>query len=468
MDSAFQRRNCGLSCFPEKMPSVFIKTYGCQMNERDSEAVAAQLVAKGYELAPSEKTADVILLNTCSVRDFAEQKAIGKMQNLAAEVRKNRPNVVLGFMGCMAQSRGQELIDKLPDVDLVLGTQKFHRTADYLEEIISGARKKIVDVDAEEKSEATIREHLLNGNSQKSVSAFVSIMQGCNQYCTFCIVPYTRGEERSRTISDIVNECRELVSRGVKEITLLGQIVTSYGKRDIPIQNGKSAFVQLLDAVHEIEGLERIRFTSPHPKGYGDDLIEAYARLPKLCESAHIPVQSGSDRVLKLMHRGYTREKFLGIIKKLRAAKPKIGITTDIIVGFPGETENDFEETLSLAREVEFDNAYIFKYSPRRDTPAAEMPDQVPQKIREERNQRLLETINEIGARKYESFVGRQTQILVEGPSKKNAARMAGRTRCNKIVLFDGAERHRGQIMDLKITRAGSFTLYGDPAILNL
>ncbi len=438
------------------------------MNERDSEAVAAQLVAKGYELAPSEKTADVILLNTCSVRDFAEQKAIGKMQNLAAEVRKNRPNVVLGFMGCMAQSRGQELIDKLPDVDLVLGTQKFHRTADYLEEIISGARKKIVDVDAEEKSEATIREHLLNGNSQKSVSAFVSIMQGCNQYCTFCIVPYTRGEERSRTISDIVNECRELVSRGVKEITLLGQIVTSYGKRDIPIQNGKSAFVQLLDAVHEIEGLERIRFTSPHPKGYGDDLIEAYARLPKLCESAHIPVQSGSDRVLKLMHRGYTREKFLGIIKKLRAAKPKIGITTDIIVGFPGETENDFEETLSLAREVEFDNAYIFKYSPRRDTPAAEMPDQVPQKIREERNQRLLETINEIGARKYESFVGRQTQILVEGPSKKNAARMAGRTRCNKIVLFDGAERHRGQIMDLKITRAGSFTLYGDPAILNL
>jgi tRNA-2-methylthio-N6-dimethylallyladenosine synthase len=450
------------------MPSVFIKTYGCQMNERDSEAVAAQLIAKGYELAPSEKTADVILLNTCSVRDFAEQKAIGKMQNLAADVRKNRPDVVLGFMGCMAQSRGQELIDKLPDVDLVIGTQKFHRTADYLEEIISGAREKIVDVDAEEKSEATIREHLLNGNSQKSVSAFVSIMQGCNQYCTFCIVPYTRGEERSRTIPDIVAECRELVSRGVKEITLLGQIVTSFGKRDIQNQNGKSAFVQLLEAVHEIENLERIRFTSPHPKGYGDDLIEAYARLPKLCESAHIPVQSGSDRVLKLMHRGYTREKFLGIIEKLRAAKPEIGITTDIIVGFPGETEKDFEETLSLAREVEFDNAYIFKYSPRRDTPAAEMPDQVPQKIREERNQRLLETINEIGARKYENFIGRQTQILVEGPSKKNAARMSGRTLCNKIVLFDGTERHRGQIMDLKITRAGSFTLYGDPAIVNL
>jgi tRNA-2-methylthio-N6-dimethylallyladenosine synthase len=468
------------------MPGVFIKTYGCQMNERDSEAVAAQLVAKGYTLAPSEAVADVILLNTCSVRDFAEQKAIGKMQNIAADVRKNRPDVVLGFMGCMAQSRGQELIDRLPDVDLVLGTQKFHHAADYLDEILAGRRDKIVDVAAEPGSEATIREHLLNGNAQKSVTALVSIMQGCNQYCTFCIVPYTRGEERSRSIPDIVAECRQLVSQGVKEITLLGQIVTSYGKRERwsssfslsglssspdtlkrELQpSAKSPFVQLLDAVHEIEGLERIRFTSPHPKGYGDDLIQAYARLPKLVESAHLPVQSGSDRVLKLMHRGYTRERFLGIIKKLRRAKPDIGITTDIIVGFPGETEEDFEQTLSLCREVQFDNAYIFKYSPRRDTPAAGMPDQVPLKIREERNHRLLETINEIGKRKYDAFVGRRTQILVEGPSKKNSARLAGRTRCNKIVVFEGAERHRGQLLDVKITRAGSFTLYGDPAIL--
>jgi len=467
------------------MPSVFIKTYGCQMNERDSEAVAAQLVAKGYSLAPSENVADVVLLNTCSVRDFAEQKAIGKMQNIAADVRKNRPDVVLGFMGCMAQSRGQELIDKLPDVDLVLGTQKFHRAADYLDEIISGAREKIVDVAEEQGSEATIRDHLLNGSAKTSVSAFVSIMQGCNQYCTFCIVPYTRGEERSRTIPDIVAECRELVARGVKEITLLGQIVTSYGKRekrdewqetsDATISplvtrhpSPATPFVQLLDAVHEIDGLERVRFTSPHPKGYGDDLIDAYARLPKLVESAHLPVQSGSDRVLKLMHRGYTRERFLGIIQRLRRARPEIGITTDIIVGFPGETEEDIEKTLSLAREVEFDNAYIFKYSQRRDTPAAAMPDQVPQKIREERNRRLLEVVNEIAARKYKKFVGRQVQILVEGPSRKNPARMTGRTRCNKIVLFDGGDRHRGQLMDVKITRAGSFTLYGDPAIVNL
>ncbi|HEY2082744.1 MAG TPA: radical SAM protein, partial [Verrucomicrobiae bacterium] len=213
------------------MPSVFIKTYGCQMNERDSEAVAAQLVAKGYTLVKSEALADVVLLNTCSVRDMAEQKALGKMKAMVGVARKQRPNQIFGFMGCMAQSRGQELIDRLPDVDLVIGTQKFHRTADYLDEILAGRRDKVVDVAAEEKSEATIREHLLNGNAQKSVTAYVSIMQGCNQYCTFCIVPYTRGEERSRSIPDIVAECRELVGRGVKEITLLGQIVTSYGRR---------------------------------------------------------------------------------------------------------------------------------------------------------------------------------------------------------------------------------------------
>jgi len=451
------------------MPSVYIKTYGCQMNERDSEAVAAQLVAKGYSLAPSESTADVILLNTCSVRDAAEQKAVGKMQTLAAEVRRHRPGVVLGFMGCMAQSRGRQLIDKLPDVDLVIGTQKFHRTADYLDDIFAGKLAKVVDVAAEAGSEATIREHLLNGSAtDKSVTAFVSIMQGCNQYCTFCIVPYTRGGERSRSIPDIVAECRELVSRGVKEITLLGQIVTSYGKRDLPVNDGKSAFVQLLEAVHEIDGLERIRFTSPHPKGYGDDLVEAYCRLPKLVESAHLPVQSGSDRMLKLMHRGYTRERYLGIIEKLRRARPQMGVTTDIIVGFPGETEADFEETLSLARQVEFDNAFVFKYSPRKDTPAAAMPGQLPQEVKEERNARLLEVINEIGARHYAAYVGRQVEILVEGPSKRNPARMMGRTRSNKIVLFEGSERHRGQIMDLKINRAGSFTLYGDPAIINM
>ncbi|MBI5774967.1 MAG: tRNA (N6-isopentenyl adenosine(37)-C2)-methylthiotransferase MiaB [Verrucomicrobia bacterium] len=482
------------------MPSVFIKTYGCQMNERDSEAVAAQLVAKGYALAPSESVADVILLNTCSVRDNAEQSAINKMENLAGQTRRRRPEVVLGFLGCMAQSRGRELIDRLPDVDLVLGTQKFHRAAEYLDELLAGTRDKIVDVAEEAGSEATIKEHLLHGRNANGanganggghrpplqVTAFVSIMQGCNQYCTFCIVPYTRGAERSRTIPDIVAECRELVARGVREITLLGQIVTSYGRRNFSslapnggegrgegadaqqrVPTGKSAFVQLLEAVHDIEGLERIRFTSPHPKGYGDDLVEAYTRLPKLVESAHLPVQSGSDRILKLMHRGYTRERFTGIIGKLRRAQPGIGLTTDIIVGFPGETEADFEDTLSLAREVEFDNSYVFKYSPRRDTPAAAMPGQLPEEIIEERHARLLELINAIALRKYAAYAGRRVQILVEGPSRKNPARLEGRTRSNKIVVFDGGARHIGQVMDVRIERASNFTLYGDPAILN-
>lgn len=450
------------------MPSVYIKTYGCQMNERDSEAVAAQLVAKGYTLAASEHIADVVLLNTCSVRDNAEQTALGKMKAIAGDLRRSRPEVVLGFMGCMAQSRGKELVDRLPDVDLVLGTQKFHRAADYVDDLLSGRREKVVDTDAEQGSEATIREHVLNGKGGKAVTAFVSIMQGCNQYCTFCIVPHTRGQERSRTIPDIVAECHQLVDQGVKEITLLGQIVTSYGKREVPVSDGKSGFVQLIEAVHGIERLERIRFTSPHPKGYGNDLVEAYGRLPKLVESAHLPVQSGSNRVLKLMHRGYTRERFLEIIGKLRAVRPNIGLTTDIIVGFPGETEADFEETLSLCREVEFDNAFLFKYSQRKNTPAAAMPDQLTQEVIEKRHARILELINTIGARRYTDLVGRRMQILVEGPSKKNAARMMGRTRCNRIVVFDGGERHRGEVMEVGILKTGSFTLYGDPAIVNL
>jgi tRNA-2-methylthio-N6-dimethylallyladenosine synthase len=424
--------------------------------------VAAQLVAKGYSLAPTEATADVILLNTCSVRDLAEQKALRKMENIIGETRRRRPDVVLGFMGCVAQTRGQELIDRLPDVDLVVGTQRFHHTAEYLDDIFAGRRDKVVEIAEEEGSEGAIHEHLLSGNGRKSVAAFVSIMQGCNQYCTFCIVPHTRGAERSRAIPEIVAECRELVTRGVKEITLLGQIVTSFGRGDIPVKEGKSPFVQLLEAVNALDGLDRIRFTSPHPKGYGDDLVEAYGRLGKLAESAHIPVQSGSDRVLKLMHRGYTRERFLGIIEKLRRVKPGIGISTDFIVGFPGETEEDFQQTLSLAQEVGFDQAFVFKYSQRRDTPAADLPDQVSQAVKEERNQQLLEVVNTHGAQHHQKFVGRQVQILVEGPSKRNPARMTGRTRCNKIVLFDASPRHCGRLLDVKIQRAGSFTLYGE------
>ncbi|MCS7089136.1 MAG: MiaB/RimO family radical SAM methylthiotransferase [Verrucomicrobiota bacterium] len=469
------------------MPSVYIKTYGCQMNVRDSEAVAAQLLARGYTLATSEDQADIVLLNTCSVRDHAEQTALNKMRSLAADLRRTGREVILGFLGCMAQSRGEELLQQLPAVDLVLGTQKLHRTADYLDELLRGVRTKVVDTRPEPGSESAIREHLAAADGSAPVTAYVSIMQGCNQHCTFCIVPQTRGPERSRPISDIVAECRQLAARGVKEIMLLGQIVTSYGRR--PGLNGRpgwlgageawpqpqtvsgselSPFVRLLEAVHTIDGIERIRFTAPHPKGYGDDLIHAYGRLPKLVESAHVPVQSGSNRILKLMRRGYTRERFLEIIRKLRAVQPGIGLSTDIIVGFPGETEEDFQQTLALCQEVEFDQVFLFKYSPRRNTPAASMPDALPPTVIEERHARAAELINAIARRRYAAMVGKTVQILVEGPSKKNPHRMMGRTRCNKIVVFEGSPRHRGQLMDVRIVRAGSYTLYGDPAIVGL
>jgi len=452
------------------MPSVFIKTYGCQMNERDSEAVSAQLLARGYSLAPSETEADVVLLNTCSVRDMAEQKALSKMQNVIGVDRKRGGRQILGFLGCMAQSRGGELIEQLPDVDLVLGTQKTHRTGEYLDALLAGSAAKVVDTAEEAGSESAIREHLGHGvgNDSRPVTAFVSIMQGCNQHCTFCIVPSTRGEERSRPMDDIVAECRELAARGVREITLLGQIVTSYGRRMYPVQDGRSAFVQLIEAVHAIDGIDRIRFTSPHPKGYGDDLVEAYGRLPKLVESAHLPVQSGSDRLLKLMHRGYTRQRFLEIIGKLRAVRPGIGLSTDIIVGFPGETEEDFQETVSLCREVQFDQAFLFKYSRRRDTPAAEMPGQLPEEVIEDRHQRLLAEINRMALAKFEAHVGGLVEVLVEGPSHCNPARFEGRTRTNKLAVFEGSPRHHGQILDLRIERVGSFTLYGNPAIVGL
>lgn len=451
------------------MASVFIKTYGCQMNERDSEAVASQLSDNGFDLAPSEKAADVILLNTCSVRDMAEQKAIGKMQNLVAESKRDKPQQILGFLGCMAQSRGEELVKNIPGVKLVLGTQKFHRAPEYLEQIMNGSRASVVDTEDEKGSESTIRQHLPAAHGTKqAVTAFVSIMQGCNQHCSFCIVPYTRGRERCRPIEEIVEECRDLVQKGVREVTLLGQIVNSYGKRDIPIIDGKSGFVQLLEAVHEIEGLQRIRFTSPHPKGYGLDLVDAYRRLPKLCESAHIPLQSGSNRLLKIMRRQYTRERFLELVSQLREAQPDIGLSTDIIVGFPGETEEDFQQTVELVEQVGFDQAFIFRYSKRVDTPAASMDGQLSEAVKEERNQHLLKVMNRIGEKRFNKFIGQSPEVLVLGPSRKNPARLEGRTRCHKIVVFEGPERLIGQLVPVKIERVGSFTLYGDPAIHNV
>ena len=449
------------------MPKFFIKTYGCQMNERDSEQVAYSLIARGYERADSEQEADVVLLNTCSVRDMADQKALGKM-GMLGRIANERPDVVFGFLGCMAQARGASLLKNLPHVDLVVGTQKFHRVADYVDDALErkltramdDPRFSIVDVDEEADSQSTIRHQQL---APKQATAFVSIMQGCNMHCTFCIVPQTRGAERSRTIEQILAEVRELVSRGVKEVTLLGQIVNLYGRHEFPKIGNKSPFVQLLDAVHEIEGLQRLRFTSPHPIGFREDLIDAYGRLPKLVDHLHLPVQSGSDRVLKAMHRTYTAEKYADLVRQVRDARKGIALTTDIIVGFPGETEDDFNQTCALVEEIKFDNAFVFRYSPRRDTPAAGMADQVDERIKERRNHHLLEIVNESARRINEFLVGRTLEVLCEGPSKTNRSRLMGRTRTNKIVLFEGPEEFVGVLVDVRIERATGFSLYGTP-----
>jgi tRNA-2-methylthio-N6-dimethylallyladenosine synthase len=454
------------------MPSFYIKTYGCQMNERDSDQVARQLQLRGYTKAEHEREADVILLNTCSVRDMAEQKAIDKMHNIKSLKKKNSA-LILGFMGCMAQSRGAELTKLVPGVDLVVGTQKYHRVADHIETLLlrknpdmDNLRAPVVDTATEEGSQNTIRDHT---EEKTGVSAFVSIMQGCNMHCTFCIVPYTRGSERSRPLTDIVTEVRELVSRGVKEVTLLGQIVNLYGRHEFPKENDRSPFVQLLYALEEVEGLERIRFTSPHPIGYRSDLIDAFRDLEKLCEHVHLPLQSGSTRILKAMHRTYSADQYRRLTHKIREACPEVALTTDVIVGFPGETEEDYQMTRSLVQEVAFDNAFIFRYSERRGTPAAGLPDQVEEEVKEARNQDLLRVIDESAMKKAALLQGQIVEILVEGASKTNAMRYSGRMRDNKLVIIPAERRHLGQILPVRITKyTNGFTFYGDPAIHNL
>ena len=451
------------------MPSVFIKTYGCQMNVRDSEQVARDLAGRGYDLVEHEDHADVVLLNTCSVRDMAEQKAIGKMQTLEGR-KKHRQHQVIGFLGCMAQSRGASILDDLPDVDLVIGTQKFHETGRYVDDLFRQRQEspgvkpaRIVDVAEETGSQNTIRDHLLAPNQ---VTAFVSIMQGCNMHCTFCIVPSTRGAERSRPIAEIVAEVESLVRQGVKEVTLLGQIVNLYGRHEFPAVEGRSPFAQLLRAVCAVPGLQRVRFTSPHPIGFKDDLVACFRDLPQLCEHVHLPLQSGSDRILKAMHRAYTRAGYLRLIEKLRAANPRIAFTTDVIVGFPGETEDDFRQTCELIREVAFDNAFIFRYSPRRDTPAATMEGQLPEVVKMERNQILLRILDQIADGRMKELLGREDEILVEGESRTNPARFQGRTRTNRLVLIEANERWRGELLPVRLTESTGFTYYAEPVLM--
>ena len=445
------------------MKRVFIKTYGCQMNERDSELVEYDLIKNGYELASNEEGADIVLLNTCSVREQAEQKAIGKANHIISKNTKTK-NVKLGILGCMAQNRGSDLIQDIRGVNLIAGTQKFHRVSEYLDQIFRDPKfndnTPLIDLQEEEGSQHTINQH--SSSYRNQVSAFVSIMQGCNMNCSFCIVPKTRGSERYRVMDEICDEVKSLRDKGVREITLLGQIVNAYGRGVFAKVEGKTPFVQLLEKIHKIDGIDRIRFTSPHPISFGKDLIEAFGALPKLGDYAHLPMQSGSNEILKSMNRPYTRERFLQLVESLRATSSRMRISTDIIVGYPGESEADFKETVSAFKQAAFEMAFIFKYSERSGTPAAQFADKIPQKTKEERNQVLLKLLDQQSESSNLKLVNKTMDVLVEADARKGRGDLMGRTNCYRKVIFSAGRDLIGKIVPIRINHATSTILKGD------
>ena len=443
------------------MPTFFIRTYGCQMNERDSEALACLLSSHGYTQVADENIADVILFNTCSVRDQAERKVLGKM-GILGKLKRKRPELVLGIIGCMAQSRGRSLLDDLPHVDLIVGTDCVHQIPAMLDECLHGTHGLV----ATEVSEGMPPE--LAGHQGGGVSAFVSVMRGCNQFCSYCIVPYTRGREKSRPIADVVAEVEQLAAEGTREVCLLGQNITAYGvaeARKAGIHDPEaSAFAELLQAVHGVPGIQRIRFTSPHVGYMNDTFVAAITSLPKVCKSFHIPVQSGSNRILKLMRRGYTAEEYLDRVARIRERLDDVAFTTDVIVGFPGETAEEFAATRDLMNHVGFDMAYIFRYSVRTGTKAAEnLPDDVPEDVKMERNQLLLADLAARSTTGNQRYLGKDLQVLVEGPSRRNPARWTGRCDTNKVVNFEPPEGGlvRGDLVAVHIEHTTANSLLG-------
>ena len=438
---------------------VFIKTYGCQMNDRDSNAVGQDMAAAGYEMTDNEEEADVMLFNTCSVRDQAERKAMGKVGNIK-KYRKDKPNLKVGVIGCMAQSKGSEITDKYDHVDIVVGTDQLHRIPHLLEEA-EKEKKQIV-------STALSRDILerLEKHPEGEMTAQVSIMRGCNEYCTYCIVPFTRGQEKSRSISSIKAECEALVKKGVREIMLLGQNITAYGiierRKDRQYDKDVSPFAELLEALCEIKDLKRIRFTSPHARYFNDHLIDVIAKHHQICKGIHFPLQSGSDKILKVMRRRHTGAEFLEWTQKLRAKISNVTFSTDLIVGFPGETEEDFNATRQLCNDVNFDQQFIFRYSKRKNTPAANMPGQLDEDTKMERNQILLKDLEERLTAKNQAYIDTTQEILVEGPSKRNPDRWTGRNTNYKIVIFEPVEGVvKGDLVNIKIDRATQHALYG-------
>ncbi|MFZ2658497.1 MAG: tRNA (N6-isopentenyl adenosine(37)-C2)-methylthiotransferase MiaB [Victivallales bacterium] len=435
----------------------YIKTYGCQMNERDSEAAASVLIAAGHEMVHDEGEADILLFNTCSVREQAERKALGKV-GILIKLKKKKPDIIIGVLGCMAQRLKEKIIEDIPHVDFVAGPDQLHRLPEIVSSIIL-KRTHIVAVDADSEIIENMSGHLYSDNQ---ISAFISVMRGCNRFCSYCIVPYVRGREKSRDRKEIVEEAKSLVGAGIKEIALLGQNIASYGLEGRGQATEESPFAELLEELTRIDGLLRIRFVSPHPQYFNEKLIDAVAALPKVCKNMHLPLQSGSDRILKLMNRHYTAEKYLSIVDALKEKSPGITFSSDIIVGFPTETDEDFAATRNLMQASGYDNAYIFKYSTRSGTKAAEMEDDVPQSVKEERNQILLADLVEMTGRHNKAILGSTVEVLVEGLSKRNSERWCGRSDSNKVVVFDPSPAIKiGDLVKLEITRATAMTLFG-------
>lgn len=435
-----------------KQKTYYIFNYGCQMNASDTEHYAGQLEELGYMPAEDFHAADVIIVNTCCVRESAEKKIAGKIGELK-NVKTKNPEVVICVAGCMAQKDGEKLLKKHPQVDLLLGTAYVNDFKNILTDYLADRKGALY-------TDLTIHQSEFEGKMvrQSTFSAWIPIMYGCNNFCTYCIVPYVRGRERSRAIENIVAEIEQAVKEGYKEFTLLGQNVNSYGK-DF---GEKDAFAKLLRCVNEIEGVERVRYMTSHPRDMNEEVIKAVAECEHVCENFHVPFQAGSDEILRKMNRGYTREKYLELIKMIRSYVPDAAITTDIIVGFPGETEQDFEDTLALVQEVGFDAAFTFIYSKRSGTPAAKMEGQVPLDVKKDRLNRLMEVQNLSSLRRNEEMLGKVVEVLAEGPSR-NPAVWTGRTRTNKIVLWpvEGKVYQPGDKVMVKVDTAQTWLVKG-------
>lgn len=437
------------------MPPVkkmYMGVYGCQMNLSDAERMAGLLGTIGYQKTDAMDEADLILLNTCCVRETAEDKVYGKIGEIK-HLKKTRSNLIFGIVGCMAQKEGARLIARAPHIDFVLGTDKFQRLIPTVTEIEAKRDRHIVDVEWEGVSPA---EGLPVARSGR-FSAWIPIMFGCNNFCTYCIVPYVRGRERSRQPEDILREIRQAARDGFREITLLGQNVNSYGK-----DHRQADFSDLLKMADEVEGIERIRYMTSHPKDLSHRLIETVRSSRHICEHFHIPVQYGNDRILKAMNRGYTIERYRNLVQEIRDVLPAASITTDLIVGFPGEEEADFVQLLNFVEEIRYDAAYTFLYSTRSGTPAAAMDHQVPNDVKKERLHRLMEVQDAISREVNESYRGRIVEVMVEGPSAHRPDVWMGRTRTNKIVLWDHQNECPGDMADVMITQPQTWLLKGN------